>query len=234
MIQGISFGRGVFFHDRHVLACAEVKNGTIHLWAETITPMTIFKMWLRVIFSLPWYYNVFHAGLIAYFLLTSGVFPAADLPFALPELDPYWAFVYLAGFHFVFPARLKKFHGAEHKVFSYAGVKKVGAWQEIGKADIVNQGCSTNLVTCFFLLFLLVFPVAPLEISVWAGAAGILIGFLGDRVLRRYLPFIYRLSAMLQRYVTTKEPDRIHLETAIRSYLLFLHQRDQAAQVKAA
>lgn len=228
MIQGISFGRGVFFHNRQVLACAEVIDGTIHLWGETITPLTIWKMWLRVVFSLPWYYNLFHACLIAYLLIVVGVVPTDYVPEWLPVINPYWAFVYLAGFHFVFPARMKKFHGAEHKVFSYAGVKKVEAWQEIGRADIVNQGCSTNLVTCFFLPFLLVFLFAPLEISVWAGAAGILVGFLGDRYLRRFLPFIYRISAVLQRHVTTKEPERIHLETAIRSYQLFLHLRDSS------
>lgn len=230
MIYGISFGRGVFFHDRQVLACAEVKNGTIHLWAERVTFATVLKMWVRVVFSLPWYYNLLHAIMIVYLLFTIGVIPATNLPFVLPAIDPYWAVVYLAGFHFVFPVRLKKFHGAEHKVFSYTGVKKVDAWKEISRADIVNQGCSTNLVTCFFIPFLLIFPFAPLEISVLAGALGTLAGFLGDRYLRRFLPFVYRLSAVLQRYITTKEPERIHLETAIRSYQLFLHLRNQAMQ----
>lgn len=187
-------------------------------------------MWVRVVFSLPWYYNVLHAMMIVYLLLTMGLFPPTSLPFVLPPIDPYWALVYLAGFHFIFPVRLKKFHGAEHKVFSYTGVKSVETWREIDRANIVNQGCSTNLVTCFFIPFLLVFPFASLEISILAGALGMLAGFLGDRYLRRFLPFIYRLSAILQRHITTKAPDRIHLETAIRSYQLFQHARNQITQ----
>jgi len=230
MIMGISFGRGVFFHDRNILACAEVIKGTIYVWAEPISLRTISKMWLRVVFTLPWYYQLFHAFL-ALLLLKSLGWLHVSVPewFASLSLHPLWAVVYLAGFHFVFPSQLKKFHGAEHKVFSYAGEKRLDTLEQIRQANIVNSGCSTNLVTCFFLPFLVTVPFVPLTWSVAAGAIGLIAGIAGERWLRRYLPFIYRISAFLQRHVTTKEPDRIHLETAIRSFRLFQHCRNRLA-----
>jgi uncharacterized protein YqhQ len=224
MIMGISFGRGVFFHDRHVLACAEVKNGVIHLWAENITFRTIAKLWIRVLFSLPWHYHLVHLALLGYVA-------AAVLDSRFAVISPWWIFVYVAGFHFIFPRQQKQFHGAEHKVFSYTGKKSLEAIELIRRADIVNDGCSTNLVVCFFAVFLPVLPFVPLEWAVAAGGAGALAGLLGERFLRRYLPFLYKASAFCQRHFTTREPHRLHLETAIRSYLLFEHMRDKAKQV---
>jgi hypothetical protein len=223
MIMGVSFGRGVIFHDRNVLACAEVKQGTIHVWAEKITFRTVLKMWVRVVFSLPWYYHLLHLLLLAY--LINGVQPGAS-----PLVSPWWAAVYLAGFHFIFPRQLKQFHGAEHKVFSYTGEKKMEAIGEISRADIVNSGCSTNLVTFFFLFFLPFAFFASLAWSVLAGCLGVIVGILGEKYMRRYFPYVYKISAFLQRYVTTKEPSRIHLETAIRSYRLFQHYQAKAAK----
>lgn len=220
MIMGISFGRGVFFHDRNVLACAEVKKGTIHVWAEKITIRTILKMWVRVFFSLPWYYHLFHALLFAWIFIGQGHASS-------PPIDPWWLVIYLAGFHFVFPRQLKQFHGAEHKVFSYMGEKKLESLPEISRANIVNSGCSTNLVTCFFLGFLLFLPFVPLEWSILAGGSAVLLGMFAEPFLRRYVSLVYKISAFLQRYVTTREPKRIHLETAIRSYAMFLHIQSQ-------
>lgn len=220
MIMGISFGRGVFFHDRNVLACAEVKQGTIHVWAEKITFRTIVKMWVRIFFSLPWYYHLFHALLFAYMMFALEHGDSAPV-------NPWWGIVYLAGFHFVFPRQLKQFHGAEHKVFSYYGEKKLEALDEISRANIVNSGCSTNLVTCFFLGFLPFTPFVSLEWSILAGGVTFLIGVIAETYLRRFVSPVYKISAFLQKYVTTKEPNRIHLETAIRSYSLFQYVQSQ-------
>ncbi|GAA4710460.1 DUF1385 domain-containing protein [Brevibacillus fulvus] len=214
MIMGISFGRGVFFHNREILACAEIKRGVIHVWAEKMTIWTLLKMWHRILFAHPWYYNVFHLLLLLYvsYAVWQGHGP----------VDPTWVLVYMAGFHFVFPKRLKRFHGAEHKVFSYPGEKKLEALAEIQQASIVNEGCSTNMVTCFFLAFLLTIWFLPLDWSIGAGAVAMLAWIAGDKYLRRALPFIFPLSAFLQKHVTTKEPQRMHLETAIRSYQMFV------------
>ncbi|WNC16977.1 DUF1385 domain-containing protein [Brevibacillus brevis] len=224
MIMGMSFSRGVFFHDRNVLACAEVKDGVIHIWAEKITLRTIGKLWYRIFFSFPWYYQLFH-------LLLAGFAIAALAVPSLAIIDPMWIAVYIGGFHFVFPKVMKKFHGAEHKVFSYPGRKTLDALGEIAKADIVNAGCSTNLVVWFFIGFLLAVLFLPLEWSVACGVAGLLAGMLGDRYLRKYCGFAYRLSAFFQKHFTTKEPDRLHLETAIRSYMLFEHMREMERRV---
>lgn len=217
--MGMSFGRGVLFHDRNVLACAEVKDGVIHMWAEKITLKTIGKLWYRIFFSFPWYYQLFHL-LLACYVVAALVKPDWAI------IDPMWVAVYVAGFHFVFPKMMKKFHGAEHKVFSYGGKKSLAVLKEIGKADIVNDGCSTNLVMWFFTGFILTVFFVPLEWSVACGVVGLLVGMLGDRYVRKYFGFLYRLSGFFQKYCTTKEPDRIHLETAIRSYMLFEHMRE--------
>ncbi|USG63768.1 DUF1385 domain-containing protein [Brevibacillus ruminantium] len=227
MIMGMSFSRGVLFHDRNVLACAEVKNGVIEVWSEKITLRTIGKLWVRVFFSFPWYYQLLHLLMLLY-VIASAIFPEIEV------LDPWWIAVYAAGFHFVFPRELKKFHGAEHKVFSHMGEKKLEAWEEIARADIVNEGCSTNLVVWFFTGFLLVLPFAPLVYSVGAGFAGILIAMAGDKWLRKYCRLLYRVSRFLQRYSTTREPNRIHLETAIRSYRQFEYLRKKEAAASHA
>ncbi|WP_289139219.1 DUF1385 domain-containing protein [uncultured Brevibacillus sp.] len=219
MIMGMSFGRGVLFHDRNVLACAEVRDGVIHLWAEKITIRTIGKLWYRIFFSFPWYYQLFHLMLAGYVVATF-INPAWEI------VSPLWVAVYIGGFHFVFPRMMKKFHGAEHKVFSYHGKKSLTALNEIARADIVNDGCSTNLVVWFFTGFVFSAFFLPLEYSIACGVIGLLAGMFGDRVLRKYFGFIYRLSGFFQKYFTTKEPDRIHLETAIRSYILFEHIRE--------
>ncbi|UFJ43057.1 DUF1385 domain-containing protein [Brevibacillus humidisoli] len=214
MITGISFGRGVIFHDSRVLACAEVREGVIHVWAEKITLRTIGKLWLRMVFTLPWTYQLFHLSLILYLL-----YPVWG------EISPWWAIVYAFGFHFLFPRRLKMFHGAEHKVFSYGGEKKLEALAAIRQADIVNSGCSTNYVTYFFLCFLPALGFLPLAWSILIGGFGVMAGYLGQKHLRHGMKPLLALSAFLQRHVTTREPERLHLETAIRSYLLFQHYR---------
>ncbi|MBO8163245.1 MAG: DUF1385 domain-containing protein [Brevibacillus sp.] len=221
MISGISFGRGVVFHDMEVLACAEVKAGVIHVWAEKITLRTIGKLWLRILFTLPWPYQLVHLAMVLYLL-----FPVWG------KISPWWILVYAIGFHFLFPRRLKMFHGAEHKVFSYRGEKKLEALPSISRADIVNDGCSTNYVTYFFVCFLPAVCILPLGSSVLIGLGGIAAGYLGQRYVRRCVRPLLRLSAFLQRYVTTREPERLHLETAIRSYQLFQHYRLQSGRRK--
>jgi uncharacterized protein YqhQ len=224
--MGMSFGRGVLFHDRNVLACAEVKDGVIHLWAEKITIRTIGKLWYRIFFSFPWYYQLFHLFLAVY-VAAALVNPKYAI------VNPMWVAVYIGGFHFVFPRMMKKFHGAEHKVFSYHGKKSMETLGEIARANIVNDGCSTNLVVWFFAGFLLSMLFLPIEYSVACGVATLLGGMFGDRVLRKYCGFMYKISGFFQKYFTTKEPDRIHLETAIRSYMLFEHIREKSRQSAA-
>lgn len=209
MITGISFGRGVFFHNRKILACAEVKRGVIHQWAEPITFRTLLKMWVRILFSIPWYYQLFHLGL----LLLIWQF----------ELNPLWLLIYAIGFHFVFPRQLKQFHGAEHKVFSYQGEKRLEDIGEIQEASIVNSGCSTNYVTYFFVCWLATLWFFPLGASVSIGILGMVAGLLGEKYARSWMKPFFALSGFLQKHVTTKKPERIHLETAIRSYRLFQH-----------
>ena len=212
MVHGISFSKGVFFHNNHILSCAEVRHGVIHVWAEKMTFRTLLKMWYRILFSMPWYYHLFHLFLFFY----------AWKPL-YQEIDPLWLLVYFAGFHFVFPKQLKQFHGAEHKVFSYMGEKKPENIEGVRRASIVNSGCSTNSVTYFFAFFLMALLFIPLIWSIFVGFLGILLFSWKNTYVQRLGKPLRAISAFLQKYVTTKEPKNIHLETAIRSYALFQH-----------
>lgn len=214
MIAGLSFAKGVMFHDTRHLACAEVKGGVIHTWAERITVRTVGKIWLRIFFSLPWGYQLFHLVL------------ALNLFFHwVPDVTVWWVSVYAVGFHFVFPRSLKQFHGAEHKVFSHRGVTGVHQWEAVKKASIVNKGCSTKYVMFFFLVFLPAVFLVPLPWAIGAGAVGMGAGVLLERTVPKAMRPFYSLSGWLQRRITTREPERIHLETAIRSYVLLQHVR---------
>ncbi|WP_232699313.1 DUF1385 domain-containing protein [Brevibacillus daliensis] len=213
MISGISFGKGVIFHNKKVIACAEIKKGVIHTWSEEIGVGTLPKIWWRVSMSLPWYYNLFHIFLVYMFFFAN-----------LDGVNPLWFFVYLAGFHFVFPAQLKKFHGAEHKVFSYGRDVTAQDWEKVKRASIVNRGCSTNVVTFFFVFFFIALLFISLFKAIIIGVIGIGVCNIAAKYEPRLIEPFFRLSASLQRKVTTKEPDRSHLETAIRSYALFQYQ----------
>ncbi|MBA4533415.1 DUF1385 domain-containing protein [Brevibacillus halotolerans] len=216
MIAGISFGNGVFYHNKNVIACAEVKNGVIHTWAEKMGMRTLCKMWWRIVSSLPWYYHILHLLMLLYVF-----FPV------LGEFDPLWLVVYGAGFHFIFPKRLKQFHGAEHKVFSYYGEVKPENWEKIQQASIINRGCSTNMVTFFFVFFLPTICFFQLWIAIVIGLVGIGICNLLSKYALRLIEPLYRVSGFLQYYLTTKEPERIHMDTAIRSYALFIYFRNR-------
>jgi uncharacterized protein (TIGR00106 family) len=133
------------------------------------------------------------------------------------------------GTHFWFPRQLRKYHGAEHKVFSDNGVIRRGRLFQIRKADITNRYCSTNVVVIYFLsvflgtVGLLAFTGQfgwSLEIASYASLAMVpvvqrLIKVKGLGVVKRV---ILAISYWLQIHVTTKEPEHAHMVASIESY----------------
>ncbi|OLO26922.1 hypothetical protein BTR23_21350 [Alkalihalophilus pseudofirmus] len=226
MIKGLSYQNGIFFIGKEYVACAFNNNGRISDWVKPVNITTIFFMINQVFSSMPSLFKLFtiiFMGLVfvpKLLLLFSFEF-WTGLPF-------YFLFYYMFGTHFLFPTSLKKFHGAEHKVFSDRGIKKQSRLYQIRKAAITNEYCSTNSVVIYFSSVLIVSLILLTVLSfveslMWASYASVVILIVINRTLNKrpmqiVKRFVISVSYYLQKHVTTTEPDRFHLMTAIRSY----------------
>ncbi|MCM2677786.1 MTH1187 family thiamine-binding protein [Shouchella plakortidis] len=139
---------------------------------------------------------------------------------------PFYSLLYLAfGMHFLFPKKLRKYHGAEHKVFSSKGLITRVRLRKIQQASIVNRGCSTNVIVVYFssvLLGSILLVLARLDVATALAISSygaIVPACFTERLNKHWLKrYILPVSAFLQRYVTTSEPERMHLLAAITSY----------------
>ena len=151
-----------------------------------------------------------------------------QINFGWVGLPVYFIFYYMFGTHFIFPSSLRKYHGAEHKVFSDRGVKSRARLYLIGKAAITNRYCSTNSVVIYFsfvilgtLSLLYWFPFSQaIEFASYLSVllvpiTNYLIKFRVLAIIRNY---VIAVSYFLQKTITTTEPERKHLLTAIQSY----------------
>jgi len=205
MIRGMSYPKGIFYMDKEYIAHSGVDakgNIETHLFTYDKKGMLFFAK--RIIVTIPWYLITGILGLIIW------IINQPDYPFYLLPLATF-------GYHFVFPYPLRQFHGAEHKMFSHQGEKSLEKLNEIAESDIVNYHCSTNSVVTFYLLFLL--GLWPL-----GGNMAAILGILSVIIIPRWLKGIQRhiifpISKILQRRITTVEPDPKQLRIALFSYL---------------
>lgn len=217
MIRGMSYNKGVFFMNKAGIAHATQRDGKVVTHYFPFGLKGYLFLLRRLLFTLPLY-----IPLIALLLLIMieqpkllfSIMPNAE---ALPKLPDYTLILFVMAYHFIFPMQLRKYHGAEHKVFSYRGRKHLSQISDIGKANIVNRHCSTNAIVLFFLSFFLSFPFVN-------GWLAVLIGFLAIILIPRFWTWgdqhiIYPISAFLQKKITTAKPDEIHLKVAILSYM---------------
>ncbi|QKS70922.1 DUF1385 domain-containing protein [Paenalkalicoccus suaedae] len=219
MIRGVSFQKGVYFIGRKYLAVAYEEKGRIKSSLHPITLKSLARMLWHMFSSMPWYYHV----------LTAGILLGISLPlfYVGPYLPSYFLLYYAFGMHFFFPMQMRKYHGAEHKVFSYKGVVSSRYLEEIKKADIRNRNCSTNIVVLYFIttlilvIAMLIFRVSdPLFFASYAAliALPFISPFLRKKHPSSFIKWILQLSRYLQVAVTTAEPEDSHLKVAIRSY----------------
>lgn len=218
----MSFQKGIIFMGKKYIACVHYVKGKRKVWLKPINVFSILKVIFLIAFSMPlWFY------LILFALLAFIIIPDYFGLHGLPEFTIiYFAF----GTHFWFPKELKKFHGAEHKVFNYRGVISMMKKDEIQNQALTNRFCSTNMVVVYFLLAILSFLVLFIVLNdPWMDAleyatyAALLLCPLFTYLLnRKGMTFLHRwvlaLSYWLQQNVTTTEPEDKHLNTAIRSY----------------
>ncbi|WP_353626331.1 hypothetical protein [Bacillus sp. JCM 19041] len=112
----MSFQSGIFYTAEGSISCAyHDSNGQLHSWVKPMNGRTYIEaVRLVVKTSPPWLMCVLIG--VALLILVPKVWS-----FSWDGL-PYYCFLYLLfGTHFIFPTSLKKYHGAEHKVFSTRG-----------------------------------------------------------------------------------------------------------------
>lgn len=181
-----------------------------------------------VYLSMPLWFHLFLAGWI---LLT--IYPLLLRLFGVDGVTglPMFTLIYFfLGTHFWFPTELKKFHGAEHKVFSFRGMVSVRNRAEINQAEITNRYCSTNAIMVYFLLLIFItlgvclFTTVPfigsLQLATYSSLLALPGGvyWLNRTKSTKAHRLLLSLSYWLQRRVTTLEPDDHHVKTAIRAY----------------
>ncbi|UOE95744.1 MTH1187 family thiamine-binding protein [Alkalihalobacillus sp. LMS39] len=229
LIRGISFQKGVFFIGKDYVSCAYSDNGKlIKEWVKPLEASTALVMARLVFFSMPLWYKILTAILISLVVIPKighAIYPDFIPFYGLPD---YVLLYYAFGTHFIFPTQLKKYHGAEHKVFSDRGMKRMARLYQIRKAAITNRFCSTNLVVVYFSLVLvgsivLSFLFPPAQAIMWASYSAVFISppvnkALKYRALTWVRSYVLAVSYFLQKKVTTMEPERHHMITAIRSY----------------
>ncbi|MBU9712247.1 MTH1187 family thiamine-binding protein [Bacillus tamaricis] len=228
MVRGMSFQKGIVFIGRKHVACAYNDKGVQKTWLKPLKPKVLFEIAKLVYTSMPWWFHVF------FFIWVTLIV----LPLLLNQLGyndvkglPLFTLIYFFfGTHFWFPKELKKYHGAEHKVFSYKGIISITKRNGIKKAEITNRYCSTNGILLYFLTVLFLWAafliynrnswLLSLEMATLISV--LLWPMLTYWLNRMKMTFIQRWilsgSYWLQKYVTTKEPDDLHIRTAIRSY----------------
>ncbi|WP_035186164.1 DUF1385 domain-containing protein [Alteribacter aurantiacus] len=227
MIRGMSFQKGVMFMGKKYLACSYEENNKHTTWVKPVNGKTMLAAGRLVFFSMPFWY---HAILL---VIVGGIGGPLGLgeSWPLPAL-PFGALVlFLAGTHFYFPSELKRYHGAEHKVFSCKERISIVNRKHISNAEITNRNCSTNAIVLYFFMFVLSNAVllssglisgVNMVMTVSSLVALLLMPFLTYWLNRTKETSFHRglltISYWLQRHVTTKEPKEKHVKAAIRSY----------------
>ncbi|SDI87486.1 MTH1187 family thiamine-binding protein [Alteribacillus bidgolensis] len=224
-MKGLSYQNGVLFFGEKYIGWASVKNNKPVSEVLPLSSMSMLKIACHVFKLMPrWYKLLFYVWVAA--VIFSPLFHLIGIN--LPAL-PFYTFIYFVfGTHFIFPKQLKKFHGAEHKVFSFKGVKKRRNIYRIKKAAITNRYCSTNIVVMYFLTVLFFTPAACLwypfqqAIAIVSYSAVLFVPIF-HRIIQQKKMAVFRkpllyLSYAVQRHISCSHPERIHLLTAVEAY----------------
>ncbi|SFE30075.1 MTH1187 family thiamine-binding protein [Alteribacillus iranensis] len=224
-MKGLSYQKGVIFIGEENIGWAYAEGNRTSSMALPLEASSLLRIGKDVFFSMPFWYKllVFSWGIGSLSSLLGSIL------FGWPHLLPVFTFFYLLlGTHFIFPAELRKFHGAEHKIFSFKGVKNRRNLPRITRAKITNRYCSTNTVVLYFLLVVLFIPImtiwlsfsqAAMVVSYSAvAAAPILHRILQMKPMTPIRKLMLQVSYLLQRRVTCSPPERIHLLTALEAY----------------
>jgi uncharacterized protein (TIGR00106 family) len=227
MIKGMSFNKGILFIGKSNIACTHEVNGRSKTWLKPLNIFSLAYAGKILYFSMPlWFHFFFLTWLLLIIIPYTASIAGWDGWTGLPAFTLIY---FLLGTHFWFPRELKKYHGAEHKVFSYKGVVSTRNMDKIRAADITNRYCSTNVVLLYFLMVPILFAGISAAGVPWLRAleaASVLslillpaaAYWMNRRGGTKLHTQILNLSYQLQKYVTTGEPEDRHLKTAVRAY----------------
>ncbi|RSL30939.1 thiamine-binding protein [Salibacterium salarium] len=225
-MKGLSYQNGVLFLGKEYIGWAQWKQKRPEAEVLPINTTAILKIGKHVFQAMPLWYKITSGilGIMLFLPKILGLFSEV----MMPEFPLYTLFYFLFGTHFIFPKELRKFHGAEHKVFSYKGVKKRRNIYRMKRASITNRYCSTNVVVLYFLLIALGWPLLtiwhPWEtalalISYAAVPLALLLhrGLQKKKMYRIRQPLLY-ISYYVQRHISCASPERRHMLTAMEAY----------------
>ncbi len=224
LIRGLSYQNGVFFIGSKHISCGYHHKGRLKTWIKPINASGMLAMLKQVIFSMPVWFKTLITVILGVVFIPK-IYPI----FGWSGLPIYTLFYVMFGTHFIFPKKLRQYHGAEHKVFSDRGVKKRGRLYAIRKAAITNRNCSTNFVVIYFLSvilgtsILLVLQFSILDALAIASYGAVVMvpivqTFIKVKGFGWLKATVLSISYWLQTNVTTTEPGRMHLLAAIESY----------------
>lgn len=223
----MSYQNGIFFIGKRHISCAYHYQGRIVEWVKPLNSKSLLLAIQQVVFAMPLSFKVLSSIFLSFIFLPK-LLIFFGFKIGWEGLPFYFTLYYVFGTHFVFPMSLRKFHGAEHKVFSFRGIKAMYNAKMIKEAEITNRYCSTNLVVVYFsnviiftLLGIAFFPFE--QVITWASYSSLLLAPIVNSQLNRQgmkfiREYVLRVSYFLQRRVTTAQPDDLHIRTAIRAY----------------
>ncbi|WP_240378117.1 MTH1187 family thiamine-binding protein [Bacillus piscicola] len=225
-MKGLSYQNGVLFIGEQFIGWAHVENQRPVSRLLPLHPTSLWKIGKDVFLSMPYWYKLlfFLWGAAVLISVPVRLFYDGFFPYA----PAYTFFYFLFGTHFIFPKQLKQFHGAEHKVFSFKGIKSGRYLSRIKKAAITNRYCSTNTVVLYFFLVAACIPLTALLLPLDRAAA--LVSYaavpaapLLHRVIQKkgmggLRKPLLTVSYAVQKHITCSNPERIHLRTALAAY----------------
>lgn len=223
-IRGMSYQKGIFFVGERTVSCAYEKNGQICESLRPLNILTVLSIVPTVFVRMPIVFQLFSYVYFALIFIPKLSF----VSLSWDGLPYYFILYYIFGTHFMFPRELRKYHGAEHKVFSDRGMKKKSRIHFIKKAKITNRYCSTNIVVIYFIavitlcvVLLVIFPFAK-ALMLASYTALLFVPLVNWHINTHKAPWIRRfvltISYWLQEKWTTSEPDEKHLLVAITAY----------------
>lgn len=221
MIRGVSHAKGVMFIGPSWISHTWKHKGVQHHIQVQKNFGTILLNTLRILILLPMWCWIFVAGALIFISVS-------NLSAGVPAI-PWAAFILmLFSFHFWFPGEMRKYHAAEHQVFSSYRNRDQNNWEKVIQAPVVNRNCSTNIILMYFIIVLLLFTLSVNVLSFrgsisFAAFAAVPMSFIFTAVAAKYrkkwlIQYFYQSSFWLQRFVTTSPPDKEHVVLAISAF----------------
>lgn len=221
MVRGISHAKGIMFIGPSQISHSYEKGGVIHNIQEPKNLWTLCMNTGRMTMMLPVRHLLvlFGTGALAGFTYLSAGVP--NIPFSIYVLI-------LFSYHFWFPMEMRKYHAAEHQVFSSRQKDRHFQTEKVLTASAVNRNCSTNVILMYFLLFSLMLVSAAFfyrfidAVSIAAYTA-VPFTFILIKTVKRWRysapgKEFHQISAWLQKNVTTAPPEIRHVQLAVAAY----------------